>query len=997
MSRLNLLKPTLLLLLFTLLSACGGGGGGGGGGQPDDTSPDPFSFTAQSDVTINSQTTSNSITVSGINTAANISVSGGEYAINSGAFTADAGTVNEGDSVQVRLQSSGEFETELSATLTIGDINADFSVTTEAFAPYITTWKTDNPGASDDNQITLLTNPELDYNFTVDWGDGSPLEENITGDVTHTYATPGTYQISISGDYPAPFSDFDSDAPKLLTVEQWGSQPWRSMFQAFVRAENLVINDSNAPDLSRVQNMHSMFREATNFNSDIGFWDVSSVTTMESMLELAVVFDQPIGDWDVSSVTNMAFMFIDTSSFNQNIGNWDVSSVTNMLRMLENAVAFNQPVGSWDVSAVTNMSGLFEGATAFNQDISAWDVSAVTSLSRMFFFAEAFNQDISAWDVSSVNDMRFMFNNSGLSTSNYDALFNAWSQLSLQANVTLDANSVQFSNVSAASRQSIIDNFNWTINDGGNADDTNPPALTANQSLEFIDGVNMTLALAQTGGRPTSCSSANPLPGSLQVKLNDLGTQCELSGAIALADNGSVVSIIAENAFGSSQEDVTLASEALVPYVTTWQTDRTGSGNDDQITLLTNIDLSYNFSVDWGDGTQDSNVNSTITHTYAVPGTYQITITGTYPAPFISGNKLLTVEQWGNQPWLSMESAFEDSEDLVINDTLAPDLSRVSNMAFMFSNAARFDSDIGFWDVSSVTNLQGMFQSASTFNQAIGLWDVSSVTTMSQMFQRATLFNQDIGLWDVSSVTSMLNMFFSASAFNQDIGLWDVSSVTSMTRMFRDADAFDQDIGLWDVSSITSMREMFRDAIAFNQDIGLWDVSRVTTMEQMFQAATIFNQDISSWNVSSVNNMRKIFELARAFNQDIGGWDVANVISMRTAFNSARAFNQDIGAWDVSSVSDMNAMFKNANLFDQDIGNWNVSNVRDMDEMFNGTPLSQENYDALLTGWSQLETLVNGVVFSAGDATFSAESQTAKDILEVDFGWTITDGGLASP
>ena len=32
---------------------------------------------------------------------------------------------------------------------------------------------------------------------------------------------------------------------KLLTVEQWGNRPWRSMTRAFFNADNLVINDTD--------------------------------------------------------------------------------------------------------------------------------------------------------------------------------------------------------------------------------------------------------------------------------------------------------------------------------------------------------------------------------------------------------------------------------------------------------------------------------------------------------------------------------------------------------------------------------------------------------------------------------------------------------------------------------------------------------------------------------------------------------------------------------
>jgi hypothetical protein len=97
-----------------------------------DTTPDAFSFTPQTDLALGTAVESNTITVSGINTASPISIVGGEYSVNGGAYTALAGTVNNGSTVQVRQTSSANFSTLTTATLTIGGVNGAFNVTTLA-------------------------------------------------------------------------------------------------------------------------------------------------------------------------------------------------------------------------------------------------------------------------------------------------------------------------------------------------------------------------------------------------------------------------------------------------------------------------------------------------------------------------------------------------------------------------------------------------------------------------------------------------------------------------------------------------------------------------------------------------------------------------------------------------------------------------------------------------------------------------------------------------
>ena len=62
---------------------------------------------------------------------------------------------------------------------------------------FVTTWKTNNLGKSNDNQLIL---PSRGGPFTIDWGDGSVDSEEY-GEVRHTYAEAGVYTVKISGDF----------------------------------------------------------------------------------------------------------------------------------------------------------------------------------------------------------------------------------------------------------------------------------------------------------------------------------------------------------------------------------------------------------------------------------------------------------------------------------------------------------------------------------------------------------------------------------------------------------------------------------------------------------------------------------------------------------------------------------------------------------------------------------------------------------------------------
>ncbi|GHB58376.1 hypothetical protein GCM10008107_04180 [Psychrosphaera saromensis] len=463
--------------------------------------------------------------------------------IDAGAMVYDEGgdfyVFTDGDSRNIDTSILGEHTVTFSLIDSEGNETvATRTVNVFAPIPFITTWTT-----TESNQSIRIPIYSFNtyYDFSIDWGDGSQIDENQTDSVTHIYSTAGTYTVSITGIFPHMYNDENSSVDKLMSVEQWGNIRWSSMRYMFRGAHNLVINATDAPVLSDVESMYAMFYGASSFNTDISHWDVSNVTDMSVMFYGAAAFNQPIDGWDVSNVTNMVWMFFNAAvfnqplnswdvsnvtdmsgmfyvaaefnqpidswdasnvtnmsfmfqlaeSFNQPIDSWDVSNVTDMSWMFGGTAAFNQPLDSWDVSNVTDMSGMFAGAGVFNQPLDSWDVSRVTNMSIMFHRLAAFNQPLDSWDVSNVTDMESMFsgttafnqpldswdvsnvttminmlNSSGLSTDNYDALLNGWSIQILQPDLIFDV-SATYSSSSQAARQSIIDTYNWTINDDG--------------------------------------------------------------------------------------------------------------------------------------------------------------------------------------------------------------------------------------------------------------------------------------------------------------------------------------------------------------------------------------------------------------------------------------------------------------------------------------------------------------------------------------------------
>jgi hypothetical protein len=103
--------------------------------RASDTTPNPFTFTDVTNAALSTLITSDTLTITGITDPASISVSGGgEYSINSGAWTSAATTISSGQNVRVRITSSALNSTAVNAVLTIGGVSDTFTVTTESLA-----------------------------------------------------------------------------------------------------------------------------------------------------------------------------------------------------------------------------------------------------------------------------------------------------------------------------------------------------------------------------------------------------------------------------------------------------------------------------------------------------------------------------------------------------------------------------------------------------------------------------------------------------------------------------------------------------------------------------------------------------------------------------------------------------------------------------------------------------------------------------------------------
>ncbi|MGK0413950.1 MAG: surface protein, partial [Polaribacter sp.] len=411
----------------------------------------------------------------------------------------------------------------------------------------------------------------------------------------------------------------------------------------------------------------------------------------------------------------MQRIFADATNFNSDINHWDVSNVTNMEDVFLKT-SFNQPLNNWNVSNVTNMQYMFEGSL-FNQPLNNWDVSKVNSM--LFMFRNTpFNQNINNWNVSSVNQMGRMFD----LASNFNQPLNNW-------DVSNVKDMYHMFNDAALFNQSLAD---WNVGKVTRMTNMFQGAVSLN-----IDNYDATLIewSNQNVQRDIILNASSSYCASETARnklINDFGW--------TITDNGRV---------------------CVTDFITKWKT----TSDNESITIPIG-DGTFDYTVDWGDGTEESGFIGDATHSYTTLGDHTVKITGQFDAikfqeSSVSREKIIEVVQWGNNKWLTFDKAFSFCTNIQVTATDAPNLDNpnFSSMSSMFFNATNFNSDINHWNVSSVTDMSNMFYKATNFNQPLNNWDVSKVTNMFFMFTRASNFNQDINNWDVSSVTEMGAMF----------------------------------------------------------------------------------------------------------------------------------------------------------------------------------------------------------------------------------------------
>lgn len=284
---------------------------------------------------------------------------------------------------------------------------------------FVSTWKTN----INNETITLPLVEGYDYDFVVDWGDGSSsiITSYNDSDVTHSYLADDTYTITISGKLEAFSFNNSGDKDKLIHITDLGDMGWKDLSGAFYGASNLQTFTGGVT--SNVTSMKNMFADCPSLTTiNMTSLDTSNVLSMSGMFKnLTGVDELELSNFDTSNVQDMSFMFYGANDINQlNVDQFNTSSVTKMNSMFENMTRLRSiNLRNFDTRNVTTMKRMFSGDTSLIVTrVDYFDTRSLTDMSYMYANTPSLRRlNISSFDTSNVVYMNSLFEGSSKMSS----------------------------------------------------------------------------------------------------------------------------------------------------------------------------------------------------------------------------------------------------------------------------------------------------------------------------------------------------------------------------------------------------------------------------------------------------------------------------------------------------------------------------------------------------------------------------------------------------
>ena len=149
-------------------------------------------------------------------------------------------------------------------------------------------------------------------------------------------------KLKLSGELPVTRNEL------FQLVNSWGrtSNVYSLDLHTFEKCKGKQCYPLENLDVSQIDNMNEIFMYSP-YNGDLSKWDVSKVEDMTSMFEQCIAFDSDLNNWNVKKVLISNMMFSGCISFTGRIENWDVSGLDEAYRMFNGCKRLSTDFSKW--------------------------------------------------------------------------------------------------------------------------------------------------------------------------------------------------------------------------------------------------------------------------------------------------------------------------------------------------------------------------------------------------------------------------------------------------------------------------------------------------------------------------------------------------------------------------------------------------------------------------------------------------------------------------
>jgi len=362
-------------------------------------------------------------------------------------------------------------------------------------------------------------------NYTIDWGDGSALENVLSGvKAEHSYTYASVSNPTSEGWRQALIKVIPTGVANITRVDLQQTPTGiavgkTTQFMDIVMSvpnvtgasTNLVIGTGTTvlhrvveriwiKEIGAINNMTTMFGSCASLQS-VPLFNTVSVTNMDRMfsgcnsLRTVPLFNTI----NVTNVIGMQGMFTNCSSL-QNVPLFDTSNVVGMGTMFSGCTSL-QSVPLFDTTNVGTMQGMFSGCSSL-QSVPLFNTASVTSMTQMFLNCTSL-QSVPAFNTVNVSTLNSMFQGCGslyqaeiigTNVTNIATIFTSVNSLQRFIATGLTRGVVLSNNLMSATE---INNFFTSLGTASGAQTIvvtgNPGAATCNILIATVKGFTVTI------------------------------------------------------------------------------------------------------------------------------------------------------------------------------------------------------------------------------------------------------------------------------------------------------------------------------------------------------------------------------------------------------------------------------------------------------------------------------------------------------------------------